>query len=192
MPVILSPPVDAPIVRAFDYAGSPFAAGLHRGVDFGAAPGVVVRAPCSGELVWAGSSAATLECGHRRVTLVDFEAEAALGGVQVGEAVGRTGSSPLHLGVRRPGDPFGYEDPLRYFAQEPPPVAPVARPFRLPARAAPTPETTTPSPKPAPPLAWIGITAIAVGIAGRRRLALRKRKRSVPAARTARIRHRSA
>lgn len=185
--MILTPPVDAPIVRPFVYEGSPFAAGLHRGVDFAAAPGSVVRAPCTGELVWAGSSATTLECGHRRVTLVDFDVEATLGRVVTGEPMGRAGSSPLHLGVRRPADPFGYEDPERYLAQAPPPMAPVApapRGLRLPTRPAPAPPGAAPSSPTLPTLAWAGIAAIALGAAGRRQLALRKAKRSAAATRT--------
>lgn len=183
MPLVLHPPVEAPIVRPFAYAGSPFAAGLHRGVDFGAAAGVVVRAPCSGRLVWAGRTALTLVCTGRRVTLVDFVARVTGGSVHTGEAVGAAGFEPLHLGVRRPGDPFGYEDPERYLKGEPPAAGPppvLLRPWRL----APPPRAPAPNPRPAPALApplapvlaWAGLAAALLGAAGGRAISLRRRR----------------
>src|SRR5213594_3220897 len=48
-------PVDGVVVARFTYARAhPFAAGHRRGVEFGAAPGSLVVAPCDGRVVFTG------------------------------------------------------------------------------------------------------------------------------------------
>ena len=54
-----SPPVPGEVVRAFAYAGDPFARGHHRGLDLAAAPGAPVRAACSGRVTFAGRAGAS-------------------------------------------------------------------------------------------------------------------------------------
>ncbi len=187
--LVLHPPFEAPIVRAFRYQGSPFARGLHRGVDFATRPGAVVRSPCDGRVVWAGSAGVTLECANRRVTLLPVAPDVAAGGsVRSGARIGRAGSEPLHLGVRRPGDAFGYEDPERYLRAAPPAV-PVVGPRRTPRpwRSAPSHRAVrhsdpVASAGPAPWLAWAGLAvALAGAVGGGAAKRRRARTRTVPA-----------
>jgi hypothetical protein len=188
----LQPPVEAPIVRHFDYRGSPFAAGLHRGVDFATRAGEVVRAPCSGRVAWAGASGLTLLCDGRRVTLLPVAPRVQGGSlVAAGATVGAARGEPLHLGVRRPKDPFGYLDPERFLNGAPPPLPAIGprwapRPWTgVRARAAP-PAPAAPVPAPiAPWPAWAGLAAALAGTAGggavRRRRAARTRAAAVRA-----------
>ncbi len=158
--LVLHPPVPGPIVRPFAYHGSPFARGLHRGVDLAARPGAAVRAPCDGAVAYAGPQAVTLVCARRRVTMLPVTRVVVRAGaaIQTGAAVGRVrGTEGLHLGVRRAGDPFGYVDPAPLLARSrpaPPPFAgprsggrarrdPRGRPGRAP--------VAQPAPLPAPP-----------------------------------------
>ncbi len=197
--LVLHPPVPGPIVRPFAYHGSPFARGLHRGVDLAARPGAAVRAPCDGAVAYAGPQAVTLVCGHRRVTLLPVGDVVVRAGapVRAGAAVGRVrGTDGLHLGVRRPGDPFGYVDPAPLLARSrpaPPPLtgprsgdrgrrhprggpalAPVARPAQVPG------PHLAPAPRPVPlgtaqPLApWPAWAGLALALGGVR---LRRRRR---------------
>ena len=197
----LHPPVEAPIVRPFAYAGSPFARGLHRGVDLAAAPGTAVTAPCAGRVVYAGAHAVTLRCGARRVTLLP------LGGVRIragravpaGTVLARVGPRGahvgLHLGVRRAGDPFGYEDPAPLLRRRagvplgPAPAPGVRRTPRPPAdaraprvTAAPGPviPAPAPAPGPAPLAAWAGCALAALAAAGGARVRLGRRRRTDP------------
>jgi hypothetical protein len=176
--LVLQPPVPGPIVRPFAYAGSPFARGLHRGVDLRAAEGEAVRAPCAGPVVYAGAKGVTLLCAGRRVTLLPVAPSVRAGRrTGVGEAVGRVrGRNGLHLGVRRAGDPFGYVDPAPLLARRrpaPPPLAPPGRasPPRLRPvpRAAPRAPAGTAVPL-APWPAWGGLTLVLVGASARRRV----------------------
>ncbi len=146
-----------PVTRAFDVHGSPFAAGLHRGVDLAAPAGAPVGAPCSGRVVVAGRVGAsgrvvTVACGPWHVTVLPLASVAVRRGahVRAGRLVGTAaGSGPhagIHLGVRRASDRFGYVDPLRFLPRTHPwtPVAPRGgRPRR--GRAA-----TAPAAAPAP------------------------------------------
>lgn len=210
--LILTPPVPGPIVRPFAYAGSPFARGLHRGIDLRAAAGQGVVAPCGGAVAWAGPRGVTLVCSGRRVTLLPIAPRVRAGervapGTLVGAVVG---GENLHLGVRRAGDPFGYVDPaplLRRPRPSPPPLAPrgprrvPARPAPPAVRAAPAPPGLRPAPAPpglraapAPPdlrgaplapwPAWAGVAALLTGAAGgaRLRVARTRRRRAVSVA----------
>jgi murein DD-endopeptidase MepM/ murein hydrolase activator NlpD len=120
----LRPPVEGPLVRGFEEAAGPFGPG-HRGVDFGGAPGVPVRAPASGRVTFAGLVAGTtwvsiqvapgvlVTLGPLR-TLEASAGQAAVTGDRLGTlASGHGGADPsvaaLHLGLRVDGT---YIDPL--------------------------------------------------------------------------------
>lgn len=204
----LHPPVQAPIVRAFDYRGSPFARGLHRGIDLGAVAGDPVRAPCAGTVVHAGATPAgpalTLRCGDKSVTLLPLARIAVRTGAAVGDGapvgtVGRVADHRgLHLGVRRAGDPFGYVDPAPLLRARPgpaplvPPAGPRPRAHRVapprPAPPAAVPRLATPSvaPTPSAPLApwpvWLGAALVLAGAVGG---GTRRWRRTARAARTA-------
>ncbi len=186
---ILVPPVDAPIVRPFEYRGSPFAGGLHRGVDFGAAPGTAVRAPCDGVVRHAGATpqgaAVSLTCAGRRVTLLpltgirveegELAARRDVVGV-LGRAVGHAG---LHLGVRRGEDRFGYVDPEALMGDPAPPLGPAPPPSPRsrprPPRARPAPaRATEPDRRTAPWPAWLGAALVLAGATGTVRFRARR------------------
>ncbi|MEA2295794.1 MAG: hypothetical protein QOE86_3433 [Solirubrobacteraceae bacterium] len=182
----LHPPVDAPIARPFAYAGSPFARGLHRGIDVAAPPGTPVEAPCAGVVAYAGPHALTLRCGRYRVTLLPVRAvrarqgDAVVAGARVAQ-VGATASHPgLHLGVRAASDAFGYVDPAPLLAHSPSmPLgpAPAPRTPRLPARPDPRPVPPAPEAPPAPVTAWAALVVAALAATGTTRLRLRLRLR---------------
>jgi hypothetical protein len=130
------PPVSGPVTRGFE-PGAPYEGGLHRGVDFGAAPGEPVRAACAGRAVVArrvgsAGNVVTIRCGPWRAshlplaTLTVREGALVTAGDRIGTAAGPTGHAGLHLGARREGRRFGYADPLRLMGAPPPPLA--ARP----------------------------------------------------------------
>jgi Peptidase family M23 len=132
-------PVLGAVTRGFDVHGSPFAAGLHRGIDLAAPPGTAVGAPCGGRVVVAGRVGAsgrvvTVACGPWHATVLPLASVAVRRGAQVraGRFIGTTAGggahSGIHLGVRRASDRFGYVDPLRLLPREHPwvPVAPPA------------------------------------------------------------------
>jgi hypothetical protein len=165
------------VLRPFTFAGEPFAAGRHRGVDLAARPGAIVRAACAGRVVVAGTvgtsgRVVTVRCGPWRVTHMPLGRIDVRAGdlVAQGEPIGTVGEAPvlgrphvgLHLGVRHEGRPAGYVDPLRFLARAPgppPPVGPRAgfRPRRGPgssppdARPAPAPARAPTRGVPAPP-----------------------------------------
>src|SRR4051812_28257896 len=128
-------PVAGSVTRPFVLGADRYAPGQHRGADFAAEPGAVVRAPCSGRVlvarrVGAQGRVATLGCGPWRVTLLPLAGLAVraggrvVAGARVGTAAGRTGQHDgLHLGVRREGGPDGYVAPLPFLGG-----APAARP----------------------------------------------------------------
>lgn len=180
----LHPPVPGPIVRPFHYVGSPFARGLHRGVDLRAPVGTAVTAPCAGRIAWAGPGGVTIRCGRERVTLLPLTrvvvhtGARADAGDRVGQVEGRKG---LHLGVRHAGDPFGYIDPAPLLVRERPPLPPLTAPRARPRRpvvARPRPVVPRAAPAPAPsatPVApWPAWAGLALALGGVR---LRQRSR---------------
>lgn len=197
-------PVPGEVARSFSYArGAPFAAGAHRGVDIAATPGAAVRAACAGRVVHAGAVAGrdevvSVSCGGRRVSYLPLATVAVRAGAEIraGAPIGTVarGHGGLHLGVRREGDPFGYEDPLALLPAPDTPFAPAPRPT--------TPRGTTPrlarrpnlpqvAPRPAPAGAkvrpgasspaqwpvWGGLALLLSGAAGSGTVAVRRRRR---------------
>ncbi len=185
-------PVPGDVTRGFDYAGDPFAAGHHRGVDLAAAPGTPVRATCTGRVTFAGRAGAsgrtvTIRCGRFSVTHLPLAALATATGatVRAGAMLGTAGTTRghagLHLGVREASDPLGYVDPAPLLHTAPPPVPP-ATPRTKPRRPAPPPPhpaplPSAPLPRPAPahhpgssPLApwpaWAGLALLLAGATG--------------------------
>ena len=146
--LVLANPVGGGVASGFDVAANPFAPGQHRGADFAAAPGDAVRAACGGRVVVAGRVGSsgrlvTVRCGRWRVTHMPMEAVVVRAGAVIrrGARLGRVARSDdhagLHLGVRREGRRFGYVDPLRFLAADPPVPPPAAAPTRI--RRAPPP-----------------------------------------------------
>src|SRR6266516_4349449 len=101
----LRPPVDGPLVRGFEEAAGPFGPG-HRGVDFGAVPGLPVRAPAV--LVTLGPLR-TLEASVGQATTTGDR----LGTLASGHASPDPSVAALHLGLRVHGT---YIDPLPWLA----------------------------------------------------------------------------
>jgi hypothetical protein len=147
-----TPVEGAAVARAFDLGSNPFEAGRHRGVDFAAPAGAVVRAPCAGGIAVAGrvgssGRVVTVLCGRWRVSHMPLATIAVRAGqtVERGATLGTLAASRahsgLHLGVRRSGARFGYVDPLRFLTRDrdppliggrrPPPIRTAPRPPRL-------------------------------------------------------------
>ena len=160
-------PVPGAVARGFEYAGDPFAAGHHRGIDLSAAPGATVRAACTGRVTFAGragAGAVAIRCGRFSVTHLPLRPSVRAGQRVVAGAplgtVARSGAHDgLHLGVRRASDPLGYVDPAPLL-REPPRQAPPAGPRTVARRTAPPPPHPAPLPSgppgrsaPAPPRA---------------------------------------
>jgi murein DD-endopeptidase MepM/ murein hydrolase activator NlpD len=129
-------PVPGDVVRPFDYTRErAFVAGAHRGVDLAAESGATVRAACAGDVVHARPVArrgkvVTVRCGAYRVTYLPLATVRAHAGTRIARRapIGTVGPGHggLHVGVRRAGDRFAYEDPLSRFGADdrlPPPVA---------------------------------------------------------------------
>jgi Peptidase family M23 len=121
-------PVDGPVVRTFAFGSDPYAAGQHRGIDIGAAPGTTVRAAAAGTVSFAG----TVPSGGRTVTVqtpgglsvtyLELGATRVARGTDVaeGDEVGAVGSAEhVHLGVRVTADAHGYLDPLQFLPARP-------------------------------------------------------------------------
>ena len=120
------PPVDGPVVRAFQAPAFAYGPG-HRGVDFATAPGTPVRTSGDGVVVFAGSVAGSLHVvvghdGNLRTTYAFLAGIGVRAGDRVarGQVVGTAGSTGpehdiggLHFGVRL-GD--RYVDPQRLFS----------------------------------------------------------------------------
>lgn len=188
--LVLIAPVAGPVSAGFD-PGLPFEAGRHRGVDFMARRGTTVRAACAGPVVFAGriggAGIVTLGCGAWRVTHMPLATISARGEVARGAPIGTVAASRqhagLHLGVRRDGTRFGYEDPLRFLAgpAEPVPVGPRAprvvapRLVRPPRRVVrPAPRVVRPPPL-APWPAWAGLALVLAGAGLRLHVRVRTR-----------------
>ena len=73
----------------------PFRAGWHRGADFAAAPGVAVRAACSGRVAWAGRDVVTVRCGGYRVTHLPLASVAVARGARVRAGTPDRDAGPL-------------------------------------------------------------------------------------------------
>jgi hypothetical protein len=157
--LVLSPPVAGPAGERFSYA-EPFERGAHRGMDFVAAPGAVVRSACDGVVVHAGPVAGegvmSVRCGAHRVSLVGVRASVRRGArVQRGDRVGRA-LGEVHLGVRLERDRFAYLDPERFLRVLPrvaPPAGPGAPLAPLRPRAQPHGPRAAPPAGPGAPLA---------------------------------------
>jgi murein DD-endopeptidase MepM/ murein hydrolase activator NlpD len=200
-------PVPGAVTRSFSYSPRlPFRAGAHRGADFAAARGTAVRAVCAGRVLHAGpvaraAAVVTVGCAARRVTYLPLAAlRVRVGawvheGAAIGALAGGHGGA-LHLGVRRAGDRFAYEDPLGLVPDRPPGVSPpqaVPRLRRPPAggvrarpASAPRARDAAPRLEPradsnptarAPWPAWAGLIAVALGIAGSGSVALHRHER---------------
>jgi Peptidase family M23 len=116
-------PVDGPVVRPFVLGDDPYAAGQHRGIDIGAAPGTSVRAATDGSVsfvgtVPAGGKAVTVRTvGGLSVTYLELGATGVERGADVaeGDPIGTIGpAAHVHLGVRVTADAQGYLDPLQF------------------------------------------------------------------------------
>jgi hypothetical protein len=116
-------PVDGPVVRPFVLGDDPYAAGQHRGIDIGAAPGTSVRAATDGSVsfvgtVAAGGKAVTVRTvGGLSVTYLELGATGVERGAYVaeGDPIGTIGpAAHVHLGVRVTADAQGYLDPLQF------------------------------------------------------------------------------
>ena len=120
------PPVDGPVVRAFQAPAFAYGPG-HRGIDFAAPPGTPVRASGDGVVAFAGSVAGSLHVvvahdGNLRTTYAFLAGISVRAGDRVarGQVVGAAGATGpeheaggLHFGVRL-GD--RYVDPQQLFA----------------------------------------------------------------------------
>jgi hypothetical protein len=125
-----SRPVEGPVLQPFAYdEAHPYAAGQHRGVDFGAdAAGETVVAPTAGTVSFAGTvptngKSMTIETADGySVTLTHLGSIGVVEGATVAEqdAIGTVGPSGtpevdgpyVHLGIRLTADQNGYVDPL--------------------------------------------------------------------------------
>jgi len=134
-------PVGGPVLQGFSFDHAhPFAAGQHRGIDVGAAPGADVLAPAAGIVTFAGTvpssgKSVTIETPDGlSVTLTHLGsiAVARNAAVAEGAVVGTVGPSGtpevegpyVHLGVRTSADAQGYRDPLGLLPLLPLPAVP--------------------------------------------------------------------
>jgi hypothetical protein len=169
-------PVRGPATRLFDLGPDRFARGQHRGVDLEATAGAPVRSACGGRVAFAGRVADTgtvsVRCGPWRVSYAPLARIGVRAGARAGpgQRLGRMAADePLHLGVRREADPFGYVDPLLFLAaaadRAPPPVVP-ARVPRSASRARPAPHAARAPAGVAPWPVWVGLALLMTGLAG--------------------------
>jgi len=180
------------VTRAFDLGPDPFAAGRHRGLDLRAAPGTPVRSACAGVVAFAGrvprhGRVVTIGCGRRRVSYLPLAAVRVRRGERLaaGAPLGTVGHGHggLHVGVRRAGRRFGYEDPAPLFGADPPPPVAVRAPRlgRAPRPGAPAAPRVVPATRSLPVVrpvaaptgdglapwpAWLGLGLLLSGLAG--------------------------
>lgn len=116
-------PVDGPITERFKMLANPYAAGSHRGIDYGLPPGTPVRASGDGAVHFAGPVAGDglfvtirhrdgIDTTYSYLSRIDVSAGA---NVTQGEVIGRSGEGhpgsgkpALHFGAKRDGK---YIDP---------------------------------------------------------------------------------
>ena len=211
-------PVPGDVARPFSYSrAAPFTAGAHRGVDLAAPPGTRVRAACGGIVVHAGSVAGrgavvSIRCGRRRVSHLPLASVAVRAGAAIaaGTPIGTVapGHGGLHVGVRREGDPFAYEDPMSLLPDDEPvrppfgaptravrvrppaplpaapprAVGPVPRPAAPPRAVGPVPHPAAPDRRPAPWPVFAGLALLLAGAAGSGTAVVRRRRRGRAAA----------
>jgi hypothetical protein len=171
-------PVAGPVLSGFAFdPAHPYAAGEHRGIDIGSAPGTAVAAPAGGEVTFAGTvpssgqSVTILTADGLSVTLTHLGSLAVAKGAAVAEgdrvgAVGPSGTAEqsvpyVHLGIRTAANEQGYLDPLSFL---PAPPAPAHAP--PPSASAPAPAPAAPAVQAAPPApAASGASAAAAPVA---------------------------
>src|SRR4051812_34048701 len=133
------PPVDAPVVDGFRMSANTYGPG-NRGLQYGTAPGIEVRAASDGEVVFAGQVGGALHVvvlhpDGLRTTYAYLSTVRVRRGdaVRQRQVVGTTGTQPFHFGVRA-GDV--YLDPGALFGGGPPEVHLVDEHERRPAAEA--------------------------------------------------------
>jgi hypothetical protein len=183
-------PVGGEVVRGFSTTENRFAAGQHRGIDIATRPGAGVRAACPGRVTFAGrlpggARGVTIACGDLAATHLGLATTRVRRGAtaRAGETIGTAATDHVQLGARRHADRFGYLDPLRLLAPDPPPLG--AAPARgRPRGEGPRAETraesagaTAPETRAVSPLAFAGVALLLAALpagglaAGRRRRA---------------------
>lgn len=117
-------PIDGPITERFKMLPNPYAAGSHRGIDYGVPPGTPVRASGDGAVEFAGPVAGDglfvtirhdggLETTYSYLSRID----AAKGQpIRQGEVIGRSGEG--HPGSGKPALHFGAKQDGRYIDPE--------------------------------------------------------------------------
>ena len=178
-------PVRGEVVTPFELdRASRFEAGQHRGIDIAARAGATVRAPCGGEVRFAGrlpgrGRAVTIACGALHATVLELGTIVTSRGRTVagGATIGTVRATHIQLGARRAEDRNGYVDPsdlLTAAGPGPPPAAapkPRGAPREPRPRAAPWPRAA-PLPRggPAeaerrlPVAAWIGLVLLGLAL----------------------------
>jgi len=209
-------PVDGSVLRPFAVGPDRYAAGQHRGADFGAAAGALVRAACGGRVSFAGrvpggGRTVSVRCGALVATYQHLghvavrRGQRRLPGAPLG-TVGRARPSPhVHLGARDAAT-GAYVDPLTLLGGAPPagvPVVPVGRPRSRPRPLGPAPPRARVRPFAVPaaqPVAvpravgarrlpwpvWLGVGLVALGLPLGGGLVVLRRRRSSAALSAAR------
>ena len=117
-------PVDGPITERFKMLPNPYAAGSHRGIDYGVPPGTAVRASGDGAVQFAGPVAGDglfvtirhdggLETTYSYLSRIDVAKGQP---VRQGEVIGRSGEG--HPGSGKPALHFGAKQNGRYIDPE--------------------------------------------------------------------------
>ena len=186
-----APPASGGTVEPFAFDPvAPYVANAHRGLDLGARPGELVRAPCAGRVSFAGrvpghGRAVTLRCGRLAATVLGLRAVRVRRGEDVGRGhvVGAASGGAVHLGARRAGERHGYLDPSQLLAAD---RGPGGVPALVPRRQAPPPAwrpVQAPVPAGLPIVVWTGLALLAAGTPVGALVARRRRRRSIASAR---------